>query len=113
MTKLDAFEKEILYAYENGDLKFTPPSRKELLKFRTAATATFIKDRRINIRLSTPDLMDIQARAMEEGLPYQTFIASVLHKFASGRLVEKVAGKRRPAPAQPIRAPRKRSENSA
>ena len=56
---------------------------------KAAASATFIKERRINIRLSTPDLMDIQARALEEGLPYQTFIASVLHKYISGRLVEK------------------------
>ena len=48
-----------------------------------------IKDKRINIRLSTPDLMDIQARALEEDLPYQTFIASILHKYASGRLYEK------------------------
>lgn len=113
MTKLDAFEKEILYAYENGDLKFTPPSRNELAKFKAAATATFIKDRRVNIRLSTPDLMDIQAKAMEEGLPYQTFIASVLHKFASGRLVEKAVGKRRPATGKSPRAPRKRSEKSS
>ncbi len=55
---------------------------------RTAARETFIKDRRVNIRLSTPDLMDIQERAAEEGIPYQTLIASVLHKYVSGRLVE-------------------------
>lgn len=48
-----------------------------------------IKEKRINIRLSSQDLMDIQARAMEEGIPYQTFIARVLHKFAAGRLHEK------------------------
>ena len=57
-------------------------------KFKAAATATFIKDKRVNIRLSSPDLMDIQARALEEGMPYQTLIASVLHKFVAGRLVE-------------------------
>jgi predicted DNA binding CopG/RHH family protein len=59
-----------------------------LTKFKAAATATFLKEKRINIRLSTPDLMDIQARALEEGMPYQTLIASVLHKFVSGRFVE-------------------------
>jgi hypothetical protein len=48
----------------------------------------FLKEKRGNIRLSKPDLMDIQARALEEGMPYQTLIASVLHKFVSGRLVE-------------------------
>jgi len=89
MKKLDAFEEEILNAYESGELKTTSPSKTDLTKFKAAATATFIKDRRINIRLSTPDLMDIQARALEEGIPYQTFIASILHKYAAGRLFEK------------------------
>ena len=89
MKKLDEFEKDILTAYEKGELKSTSPSKTDLTKFKAAATATFIKDRRINIRLSSPDLMDIQARALEEGIPYQTFIASVLHKYASGRLFER------------------------
>lgn len=88
MKKLDAFEKDILAAYEKGELKSTSPSKAKLAKFKAAATATFLKEKRVNIRLSTPDLMDIQARALEEGLPYQTLIASVLHKFVSGRLVE-------------------------
>lgn len=89
MKKLEGYEEEILTAYEKGELKSTSPSKTDLAKFKAAATATFIKDKRINIRLSSPDLMDIQARAMEEGIPYQTFIASVLHKYASGRLIEK------------------------
>ena len=89
MKKLDAFESDILITYEKGELKSTSPSRTKLAKFKAAATATFLKDRRINIRLSSPDLMDIQARALEEGIPYQTFIASVLHKYAAGRLFEK------------------------
>src|SRR3989344_4887345 len=88
MKKLDAFEKDILDAYEKGELKSTSPSKAKLAKFKAAATATFLKEKRVNIRLSTPDLMDIQARVLEEGLPYQTLIASVLHKFVSGRLVE-------------------------
>ncbi len=89
MKKLDAFEKDILTAYEKSELKSTSPSKADLAKFKAAATTTFIKDRRINIRISSPDLMDIQARALEEGIPYQTFIASVLHKYAAGRLIEK------------------------
>jgi predicted DNA binding CopG/RHH family protein len=89
MKKLDTFEKNTLASYEKGKFSSTSPSKTKLAKFKAAATATFIKDRRINIRLSSPDLMDIQARALEEGIPYQTFIASVLHKYASGRLVEK------------------------
>jgi predicted DNA binding CopG/RHH family protein len=87
--KLDAEEQELLNAFETGEMKSTSPSKASLAKFKAAASATFIKDKRINIRLSSPDLMDIQARALEEGLPYQTFIASILHKYASGRLLEK------------------------
>ncbi len=88
MKKLDAFEKDILDSYEKGELKSISPSKENLAKFKAAATATFLKEKRVNIRLSTPDLMDIQARALEEGMPYQTLIASVLHKFVSGRLIE-------------------------
>lgn len=89
MKKIDPFEADILSDYDKGELRSTSPAKSKLAKFKAAASATFIKDRRINIRLSSPDLMDIQARALEEGIPYQTFIASVLHKFASGRLIEK------------------------
>lgn len=60
----------------------------QLAKFKTAARATGIKDRRINIRLSSGDLKDIQVKALEEGVPYQTLIASVLHKYVTGRLAE-------------------------
>lgn len=88
MKKLDAFEKDILAAYEKGEFKSISPSKAKLAKFKAAATATFLKEKRINIRISTPDLMDIQARALEEGMPYQTLIASVLHKFVAGRFVE-------------------------
>ena len=87
MKKLDKFEKEILAEYEKGELKSTAPSKAKLAKFKAAASATFLKEKRVNIRLSTPDLMDIQARALEEGMPYQTLIASVLHKFVAGRLI--------------------------
>jgi hypothetical protein len=64
------------------------PTKAQLDVLRAAARATFTKNRRVNIRLSTADLMDIQARAHEEGVPYQTLIASVLHKYVSGRLRE-------------------------
>ncbi len=82
-------EDRLLDAYDKGELKSVSPSKAELRKYREAARATFIKDRRVNVRLSAPDLMDIQARAAEEGVPYQTLIASVLHKYVSGRLQEK------------------------
>jgi predicted DNA binding CopG/RHH family protein len=88
MKKYDDYEKDILGVYEKGELISTKPTRQEKEKYKAAAQATFLKDRRVNIRLSSPDLMDIQARALEDGVPYQTLIASVLHKYVSGRLFE-------------------------
>ncbi|MEK7765589.1 MAG: antitoxin [bacterium] len=49
------------------------------------------KDAKINVRLSQQDLDGLRRRASEEGLPYQTLISSLLHKFVAGRLVEKAA----------------------
>ncbi len=63
----------------------------ELERYRQYARATFKKDMRVNIRISRKDLEALQKRALEEGIPYQTLMASVLHKYVSGRLVEKQA----------------------
>jgi predicted DNA binding CopG/RHH family protein len=87
MPKIDDYELEILNAYEKGQLK-SVATKAELAKFKAAARATGIKDRRVNIRLSSGDLSDIQVKALEEGVPYQTLIASVLHKYVTGRLSE-------------------------
>ena len=57
MKKLDAYEQELLNTYEKGDLQSSSPSKADLTKFKTAAAATFINDRRVNIRLSSPDLI--------------------------------------------------------
>lgn len=88
MTKMNRYEKKILSAYEQGDLGSVVTSEASLRRYREYARATLTKNRRVNIRLSTLDLADIQARAAEEGIPYQTLMASVLHKFATGRLHE-------------------------
>ena len=88
MSKLDSYEREVLTAYESGKLSRIA-DKAELQKLRAAARATALKDRRVNIRLSAVDLHDIQVRALEEGMPYQTLIASVLHKYVTGRLEEK------------------------
>jgi predicted DNA binding CopG/RHH family protein len=88
MKKLDRYEQGILNAYDKGALVSAHPTKAQLDALREAARATFTKNRRVNIRLSTADMMDIQARAHEEGVPYQTLIASVLHKYVSGRFCE-------------------------
>lgn len=92
MPKIDAYEHEVLTAFDNGKLK-SVATKAELAKFKAAARATAIKDRRVNIRLSSGDLSDIQVKALEEGVPYQTRIASVLHKYVTGRLAEPRATK--------------------
>ena len=88
MPKIDAYELEVLESFEKGKLK-SIATKGELEKLKAAARATAIKNRRVNIRLSPIDLSDIQVKALEEGVPYQTLIASVLHKYVSGRFVEK------------------------
>ena len=91
MTQPDPFEAEIIEAYESGKLK-SVASKAELGRLKAAARATAIKDRRVNIRLSTGDLQDIQVKALAEGMPYQTLIASILHKYVTGRLEERKPG---------------------
>ncbi len=82
-------EKEILEAFEKGKLKRPRGSKKTIEKHQAVAEATFKKDARINIRLPSKDLRSLQARALREGIPYQTLVASVLHKYVDGQLVEK------------------------
>ncbi len=86
-TKLNSEEREILRAYENGELKSVNDPKEEKKRHVTYAKASLRKDHRVNIRISGEDLKAIQVKAMEEGLPYQTFISSVIHKVAHGRKV--------------------------
>jgi predicted DNA binding CopG/RHH family protein len=87
--KLEADEKELLDSVDRGEWRSARAPKRGLSRYSRAAKATFKKDRRLNIRISTKDLEAIQKRALEEGLPYQTLIASLLHKYASGRLPER------------------------
>jgi len=81
-------EQEILASFERGEWKPVRGQKAQIAQFRAAAEATLLKNKRVNIRISARDLEGLQARAAEEGVPYQTLMASVLHKFVSGRLVE-------------------------
>ena len=81
---LDEYEEEILEAYENGMLK---PSKSQV-DYQKIARNTMKKNRKINIRISENDLSALQRRAAREGIPYQTLIGSVLHKYVSGYLKE-------------------------
>lgn len=89
--KLDREEREILNAIEKGAWKSSKPTQAELARYAEIARNTFRKDQRMNIRISKIDLQGVKARAAEEGMPYQTLVASVIHRYVSGRLLEKAA----------------------
>lgn len=88
MTKLNREEQEILAAYESGATKAVSSAKTELARHRQIAEDTFKKDARINIRIASRDLRALQKRALAEGIPYQTLISSVLHKYAEGRIID-------------------------
>lgn len=71
---------------ENGEWKSVSNIENELKRYQTIAKNTLKKDQRINIRLATKDLLGIQKKAIQEGLPYQTLISNVLHKYVTGQL---------------------------
>ena len=84
-NKLDTSEQAILDDFDAGEFKsdLTTERRKMLAK---AAEDTIKKDKRINIRISGRDLSALQRRALEQGIPYQTLVSSILHKYLSGNL---------------------------
>lgn len=88
-TKMDKYEKEILDSFDNNEWIEVEDMKNEIKKHAGYAKATTRKDKRVNIRISQRDLESIQRKALEEGIPYQTLISSLLHKFVNGRLVEK------------------------
>lgn len=89
MSKLDQEEQEILKAFESGSVKRSKGAVPTQQRHQEYAEAMFRKDARINIRLPSKDLRGLQKRALAEGIPYQTLVASVLHKYVEGRLREK------------------------
>jgi len=86
--KLDEYEKGIEEALESGEFKSVKNLEQEIAAAREMAENHTRKDQRMNIRISQRDLERIKSRAMEEGVPYQTLITSVLHKYVSGKLKE-------------------------
>ena len=87
--KLDKDEQEILKSFEKGEWKTVQNIEKEIIKHQQYARNTLKKDKRVNIRISSKVLEEIQALAVENGIPYQTLMSSVLQRYVSGYLVEK------------------------
>jgi len=86
--KLDAEEQEILDSFENNEFVsiLSEERKKELIEM---AKNTNKKTKRVNIRLSERDFERINIKAVEENIPYQTLIGSVIHKYLNGRFSEK------------------------
>ncbi len=84
--KLSKDEKELLKSVEDGEWETISDFKSEQKRYQAIAKNSLKKAERINIRLATKDLMGIQKKAMQEGLPYQTLISSVLHKYVTGQL---------------------------
>ncbi len=84
-------EQDILDSVERGEWKTIPDFEQEAERYRLAAQATLQKNKRVNIRMSERDLNRFRKAALRQGLPYQTLISSVLHKYINGRMVDKEA----------------------
>ncbi len=87
-VELDEKERELLESYERGEWVPVPNMEAEIARAQEAARNFFRKDRRVNIRLANRDILALQEMAMEDGIPYQTLMSSILHKYVTGRLVE-------------------------
>jgi predicted DNA binding CopG/RHH family protein len=87
--KLDKDEQEILESFERGEWTSVQNVKSEITKHQNYARRTLKKDKRVNIRISSKVLEEIQALAVENGIPYQTLMSSVLHRYVSGYLIDK------------------------
>jgi predicted DNA binding CopG/RHH family protein len=88
-VELNEEERELLESYERGEWVPVPDMEAQIDKYQEAAKAFFRKDRRVNIRITNRDLLGLQEIAQEEGIPYQTLMSSILHKYVTGRLVDR------------------------
>ena len=85
---LDDEERDLVESIERGEWKSVKNLKAEIQKHQEYARNTLRKDKRVNIRISSRDLESLQTKAVEDGIPYQTLMASVLHRFVAGRLKE-------------------------
>ena len=91
MSGMTKEEKDLLASYERGEWKRVDNLKKRVNRYQKIARLTLRKDKRINIRISAKDLEEIQKKALDEGIPYQTLISSVLHKYISRGLDKRIS----------------------
>ena len=87
--KYDKEEKSIIDAYKKGKMTLSSPSKKEIDAIKVTAKNTLVKDKRITIRLYGHDYKGIQKKAIEMGIPYQTLISGIIHRYIEGELISK------------------------
>jgi len=85
---IDIEDKEYIDSLDNGEWKLAKNQKSLLLELQETASNTMAKDQRMNIRIGKRDREGIKAKALEEGMPYQTLVASIIHKYVSGKLKE-------------------------
>ena len=90
--KLDKEERDLLESFESGEWQSVPNLKDRRVDLQNYADAAMQKNKRVSIRISERDLNELQRQAVHEGLPYQTFISSILHKFVNGNLSERSSG---------------------
>jgi len=88
-NNLNKEERNILESFENDEWQSVSDLDKRKSTLKRYAKNTLLKNKRVNIRISERDMMELRKRAVEEGLPYQTLISSILHKYINGSLVSK------------------------
>ena len=81
-------EKDIIESVENGEWNSVNNFQNNKIKLMAAAAETALKDYRINVRISKRDVEALKTKALEEGIPYQTLVTSILHKYVTGKFVE-------------------------
>ena len=81
-------ESELMNLIENDEWKSVRNKKELIEKLQSAAKNTMLKDQRMNIRIAKKDLEGLKAKAMEEGIPYQTLVSSILHKYVIGKLID-------------------------
>jgi predicted DNA binding CopG/RHH family protein len=87
---VDKEEKGMIDSFEKGEWISSKNSASLKKMFKSAAKNTLTKDQRMNIRMTKQDIHSLKVKALEEGMPYQTLVSSILHKYVSGKLVEKI-----------------------
>jgi predicted DNA binding CopG/RHH family protein len=88
MKKIDKSEKDILDSYERNEWRSIENLNAEKSRYSKIARTTILKKQRVNIDITEKDIVHLKAKSITEGIPFEIFVTSILHKYANGKLVE-------------------------